>query len=63
MTTNYVCIVYLADGKHISQVERCESATEAKSRAKAWRAVGHIAKAYREVVDAKRCEIHHYPLV
>ncbi len=62
MTTNYACIVYLADGKHISQVERCESADEAKSRAKAWRTVGHIAKAYHEVVDTKRCEIHYYPL-
>jgi hypothetical protein len=57
-----MCLVYLADGKHISQVERCESAAEAKSRAEAWRAVGHIAEAYREVVDTKRGEIHYYPL-
>jgi hypothetical protein len=63
MIANYACIVYLADGKHISQVEHCESATEARSRAEAWRAVGHIAKAYRLVIDTKRCEIHHYPLV
>jgi hypothetical protein len=63
MTTNYVCIVYLADGKHISQIERCESATEARSRAEAWCAVGHNAKAYREVINIKRCEIYHYPLI
>ena len=62
MIANYVCIVYLADGKHVSQFEYCESAAEARSRAEAWRAVGHIAKAYREVVDVKRGEIHHYPL-
>jgi hypothetical protein len=63
MFTNYVCVVYLADGKHVSQVEHCEGAAEAMSRAEAWCAVGHIAKACRVVVDTKRGEIHHYPLV
>lgn len=63
MANNYVCIVFLADGKHVSQVERCENATEARSRAEAWRAVGHIAQAYREVVNLAKSEVYHYPLI
>lgn len=63
MTHQFKCIVYLADGKHISQVEPCESASEAMERAKAWRTLGHKAEAYLEVIDLERLEIHHYPLV
>jgi hypothetical protein len=63
MFHSYKCIVFLADGKHISQVEECESASEAMTRAEAWTTLGHIARAYLEVIDTKRCEVYDYPLV
>lgn len=63
MFHSYKCIVFLADGKHISQVEACESASEAMTRAEAWVTLGHIARAYLEVVDTTRGEIYDYPLV
>ena len=62
MTNQFVCIVFLADDKHISQVETCETASEAITRAKQWCALGHIARAYLEVVDLERLEIYHFPL-
>jgi hypothetical protein len=63
MFHSYKCIVFLADGKHISQAEVCESASEAMTRAEAWTTLGHIARAYLEVVDVDRGEIYDYPLV
>lgn len=62
MLSSYKCIVFLADGKRISQVEVCESASEAMARASAWRNLGHIAEAFHEIIDLGRGEIHHYPL-
>ena len=62
MFGTYKCFVFLADGKHISQIEVCESASEAMKRAEAWRTLGHIAEAYFEVADFERGEIYHYPL-
>lgn len=62
MIHQFQCIVYLADGKHISQVEPCDSASEAMERASAWRTLGHIAEAYLQVADLERLEIYHYPL-
>lgn len=61
-TTHYQCTVYLADGKHISQNEVCETAAEACERAKAWRAVGHKADAHKVVTDYWAGEILMYPL-
>ena len=62
MTNQFVCIVFLADGKHISQTEVCDTASEAMERAEKWCALGHIAQAYLEVVDLERLEIYHFPL-
>lgn len=62
MYTMYECVVYLADGKHVSQHERCESAAEAKERAGKWRALGHKARAFRVVVDLQKMEMYHRPL-
>ena len=47
MINQFTCIVYLADGKHISQIENCDTASEAIERAAKWRALGHKAQAYR----------------
>lgn len=63
MYHQFQCIVYLADGKRVSQVEPCESASEAMERAAAWTRLGHIAKAYLTVADMEHLELHHYPLV
>ena len=62
MIYDYRCVVYLADGKHISQVEICESASEAMTRAEAWRSVGHIAKAEVFVFHVATCEFQSCPL-
>ena len=62
MPSQFQCIVYLADGLHISQVEPCESASEAMERAAAWTRLGHKAEAYLTVVDYERLEIYQYPL-
>ena len=62
ITTHYQCTVYLADGKHISQNEICETPTEAIERAKAWQALGHKAIAYRVVIDYWKGEMLQYPL-
>ena len=58
----YQCTVYLADGKHISQNEVCATPAIAMSRAKAWRAVGHKATAYKVVLDYLVGEMRMYPL-
>lgn len=58
----YQCTVYLADGKHISQNEVCATPAIAMSRAKAWRAVGHKATAYKVVLDYLVGEMRTYPL-
>lgn len=62
MPHQFQCIVYLADGLHVSQVEPCEAATEAMERAATWTRLGHKAEAYLMVVDYERGEIYHYPL-
>ncbi len=62
MKHQFTCIVFLADGKHISQTEVCDTASEAIERAAKWRAVGHIAQAYLEVFDLDKLEIYHFPL-
>lgn len=67
MTTNNIytafqCIVYLADGKHVSQVEDCATALEAIERAAKWRDLGHIARAYHTVANTRTLELHHFPL-
>ena len=58
----FECVVFLADGKHISQTEVCETADEALARAAAWRSVGHIAHAYVVRVDLAKLEVYHTPL-
>ena len=60
--TQFQCIKFLADGKHIDAVEDCETAKEAIERAEKWRAVGHIAMACLTVVDTKAMEVYNYPL-
>ena len=62
MKHHFVCIVYLADGKHISQYEFCDSASEAMERATKWRAIGGKAQACLQAVDTDNCEIYHFPL-
>lgn len=58
----YQCLVYLADGLHVSQVETCPTKDEAVARAEAWRAVGHKAQAFLVAVDMVAGEIRHTPL-
>jgi hypothetical protein len=62
MKHQFTCVVFLADGKHISQTEVCDTASEAMERAAKWRAVGHIAQAYLEAFDLDNLEIYHFPL-
>lgn len=62
MVHQFLCVVFLADGKHISQNEVCDTASEAISRASAWREVGHQAQAYLQAVDLTCNEIYHFPL-
>jgi hypothetical protein len=62
MDHQFTCVVFLADGKHISQTEVCATASEAMDRAAKWRAVGHIAQAYIEVDDLDKLERYHFPL-
>lgn len=62
MEHQYQCIVFLADGKHVSQVEPCETASEAIERARAWRKVGHIARAYLMAANMTTLELYHFPL-
>lgn len=61
-TTHFQCTVYLADGKHISHNEICETEQEAIHRAESWRALGHKAQAYLIIVDYAQNKIFHYPL-
>lgn len=62
MITSFICVVYLADGKHISQVEPCETAEEAIQRSEHWRALGHISTAYQNDLDCVNLEVHSFPL-
>ena len=62
MLHQFLCVVFLADGEHISQNEICDSASEAMERAAKWRALGHKAQAYLQAVDTDNCEIYHFPL-
>lgn len=62
MKNQFVCIVFLADNKHISHTELCDTASEAIERATKWRSVGHNAQAYREELDLANLEIRHFPL-
>lgn len=62
MIRQFICVVFIADGKHISQTEVCDTASEAMERAEKWCAVGNIARAYLEVIDLDNLEIHHFPL-
>ena len=63
MKHQFTCVVFLADSKHISQTEVCDTASEAMERAAKWRAVGHIAQAYLEVLNLDLLEIYHFPLI
>ncbi len=60
--TAFQCVVYLADGKRISQVETCETAREAIDRADAWTALGAKATALLMVVNLETADVRHYPL-
>lgn len=60
---SFNCVVYLADGKHISQNEPCETAKEAIERCEAWRKLGHKADAFVIAVDPKTGEFDHFALV
>lgn len=60
--TNYICVVYLADGIHVSQSEPCATAEEAINRARQWTRLGHKAKAHRVVVNAAAGEAYCYPI-
>ena len=62
MITSFICVVYLADGKHISQVEPCKTAREAIQRSERWRDLGHKSTAYRNNLDCVNLEIHSLPL-
>ena len=62
MMNQFICIVYLADGKHISQNEVCGTASEAMERAAKWRALGHKAQAYLEAYNLDTLEMYHFPL-
>ena len=62
MLHQFLCVVFLADGKHISQNEVCETAQEAIDRAKAWRSLGHKAQAYIVVIDYAQQKLLNYPL-
>ena len=58
MATSFICVVYLADGKHISQVEPCKTAREAIQRSERWRDLGHISTAYRNNIDREKGEAY-----
>lgn len=60
--TSFQTIVFLADGAHISQVEPCETAKEAITRAEAWTVLGHKAVAVLQVADLDTLELNTYPL-
>ena len=60
--TNYICVVYLADGIHVSQSEPCATAEEAIDRARQWTRLGHKATARRMVVDPADGEAYYYPI-
>ena len=62
LNKTFICSVFLADGKHISQTEVCGTASEAMARATAWRKNGHKAQAYLQVIDLDTLEIKHLPL-
>ena len=62
MKHDFICMIFLADGKHASNTEFCDTASEAIERAAKWRAFGHIARAYLQVIDLKRLEVHYFPL-
>lgn len=62
MKNDFICVVFLADGKHISQKEFYDTAFKAIERAEKWRAVGHIARAYRQVVNLASLEVRYFPL-
>lgn len=62
MIYSFQCTVYLADGKHISQNEPCDTAKEAVTRAEAWRALGAIAEAHVTVVCVETGEFIIIPL-
>ena len=62
MPYQFQCTVFLADGKHVSQNEVCETAKEAIARAEAWVALGHKAVAYIVVVDYAQHKLLQYPL-
>ena len=49
--TGYFCETYIADGKHVSACEPCESAEEAVLRAKKWNALGTKARAIKVEID------------
>jgi hypothetical protein len=58
----FICVVFLADGKHISQTEVCDTAAEAMERADKWRTVGHEAQAHLHVIDLDTLEVSLFPL-
>ena len=62
MKHQFICVVFLADGNHISQNEICDSASEAMDRAAKWRDLGHKAQAYLEAYDLDTLEMYHFPL-
>lgn len=60
---SFNCIIYLADGKHISQNEVCATAKEAIERCEAWRKLGHRADAFVIVIDPATNDVDHFALV
>lgn len=57
MIDQFQCVVYLADGFHVSQVEPCECVGEAVARAKAWQALGHKAEAQWVTINTQTLEV------
>ena len=58
----YECWTYISDGRTVSAQEQCESAAEARARAKAWHDFGAKAQAYKVVVNLDVLEIYFIPL-
>ena len=62
MEHRYLCVVYLPDGKTVSQCEGYNTAIEAVVRAREWRKLGHIANAYRNELNLDTLELVSHPI-
>ena len=62
MIYSFQCVVFMADGKRISQNETCDTAKEAMTRVEAWRTLGHIAEAHVTVACIETGEVVIIPL-